>query len=216
MPGDGAAQRVSGRAVLQERLGVSRETLARLDRLEALLIRWSGAINLVARETLSDVWTRHILDSAQIWALRPASARLWADLGSGGGFPGLVIAALAAEQAPEMAVALVESDRRKCAFLRTAAAEMGLRPEIHPERIEALAPLCADIVSARALAPLPVLWPLVRRHLDAGGVAHLPKGARAGAELAEALALWPLAVQKTPSWTDAEAVILSIRESRNE
>ncbi|MCC6006276.1 MAG: class I SAM-dependent methyltransferase [Rhodobacteraceae bacterium] len=177
-----------------------------------MLQRWSGAINLVARPTLQDVWTRHILDSAQLWALRPARGALWADLGAGAGFPGLVIAAIAAEQAPGMAVALVESDQRKCAFLRSAAREMGLAPAIHTARAEVLPPLGADVVSARALAPLPLLWPMVRRHLAPGASALLPKGARAGAELAEALALWPLAVQKTQSWTDPNAVVLTITE----
>lgn len=190
---------------------VAPATLSRLDGFVALLGRWNARINLVARGTLGAVWWRHIADSAQLLALAPPRARLWADLGSGSGFPGLVVAIMAAETRPDLAVALVESDARKSAFLATALREAGIAAAIHTARAETLAPLGADVVSARALAPLAQLLPLVGRHLAPGGVALLPKGAAHAAELAEALASCPAAVHKHPSRTDPDAVILEVR-----
>ena len=118
--------------------GVSRETRERLEVLAALLAKWNPKINLVAKGTVEAVWTRHIADSAQIYGLAPPEARSWIDLGSGGGFPGLVIGAMAAEKNPGLDLALVESDVRKCAFLSTAAGEMGLKIRVLPRRIEAV------------------------------------------------------------------------------
>jgi len=189
---------------------VSRETLARLETYAGLLEKWNPAINLVAKSTLPDLWSRHFLDSAQLFDLRPEGARRWADLGSGGGFPGLVVAILAAEEAPQMRVALVESDHRKAAFLRTVVRETGISADIHAERIETLAPLAADVLSARALAPLSQLLGFAERHLSPSGRALFPKGATYQAELTEALAQWRFDVQKTPSKTDPGSVILSI------
>ena len=120
------------------RLAVSRETLDRLEALEALLKKWNPAINLVAKSTLGSAWDRHILDSAQLYTLAPPKVAHWADLGSGGGFPGLVIAALSHELDPDRRVTLVESDRRKATFLREAARQLGLSAEIRDERIESL------------------------------------------------------------------------------
>lgn len=189
---------------------VSRETLDRLTAYEALLRKWNVAINLVSPQTLSQVWTRHFLDSAQIFALGPDTARTWADLGSGGGFPGLVIAVLAAEKRPDLAVTLVESDRRKSAFLITAARELGLSVAVKSERIEALAPLQADILSARALAPLTDLLGFAERHLAPGGICLFPKGARWREELAPARERWSFQLDPHPSETESEAVILQI------
>ena len=111
---------------LRAHLSVSRETAERLELLCALVRKWTPTINLVSRSTVADIWSRHVLDSAQIWRFRPEKLSNWVDLGSGGGFPGLVIAALAAQDAPEMVMTLVESDTRKTVFLQTAAREMGL------------------------------------------------------------------------------------------
>lgn len=193
-------------------MDVSRETESRLVRFADTLRKWAPRINLVARSTLDDLWTRHIADSAQLFALRPPGARHWVDLGSGGGFPGLVIAILAAEAAPELRVTLVESDSRKAAFLATAARAAGVSPTIHAARAERLPPLAADILSARALASLPALLALAERHLAAHGIALFPKGAGHAGELAEALASWRFAVQKIPSQTDPAGVILAITE----
>jgi len=190
--------------------GVSRETIARLETYAALLRKWNPAINLVARNSLSELWDRHFLDSAQLLSLAPETARHWADLGSGGGFPGLVIAILAAEQCPALHVTCVESDSRKSVFLRTVARETGLDATILTDRIEALAPLNADILSARALAPLPQLIAHAERHLAPGGVALFPKGATAAAELADALATFTFRRDEYPSRTDSAARILAI------
>lgn len=192
-------------------MNVSRETTARLKVYAALLTKWNPAINLVAKSTLPDLWARHILDSAQLFDLCPPEARTWVDLGSGGGFPGMIVAIMALGVNSDLRVTLVESDQRKATFLRTVARETETPVKIHSERAESLPPLGADVLSARAFAPLPMLLSHVHRHLAPTGVAFLPKGAQAEAEIAEALASWAFQVQKTPSKTDPQAVILSIK-----
>lgn len=193
-------------------LDVSRETRDRLSQLGALLAKWNPVINLVSRATLADSWNRHILDSAQLFEYAPAGTTRWADLGSGGGFPGLVIAVLALERAPEMRVVLVESDQRKAAFLNQAARDLGLNAEVIRQRIEIAAPLRADVVSARALAPLSQLCGFAARHLRANGVALFPKGANHAAELDAASKEWRFDVRTHASKTDASAVIYELRE----
>ena len=200
-------------AVLAD-LGVSRETRARLETLANLLAKWSPKINLVAKSTLSQVWTRHIADSAQIYRIAPPEARSWVDLGSGGGFPGLVIGALAAQFNPDLDLTLVESDQRKCAFLATAARDMGIRIAIKPQRIEALTPGPRDIISARALASLPKLLELAEPLAGPGTVALFPKGADAASELTSAARDWHIRHRAHPSATDPNAVILEILEFR--
>lgn len=198
----------AGRAAVG--LDVSRETRERLERYFELLKKWNPAINLVAKSTIEEAWTRHFIDSAQIFDLAPAGVQHWADLGSGGGFPGLVVATLAAGRASAMKTTLVESDRRKAAFLRTVARELDIVVEVIAERIEDVPPLRADVVSARALAPLSVLLDFAERHLVPGGTALFMKGAAYERELTDALASWRFDVQKIPSRTDRDAVILSI------
>src|SRR5262245_48768743 len=129
---------------------VSRETLGRLEVMVETLLRWRKAINLIGRATLDDIWGRHILDSAQLAPLIPAEAKTVADLGSGAGFPGLVLAALR----PALDITLIEADARKSAYLGEAARKMGLprQPKIVVSRIEAAPPARADVVTARALA----------------------------------------------------------------
>ena len=161
---------------------------------------------------MEDLWTRHILDSLQLLSLSPLHARRWLDLGTGGGFPGLIIAIAAVEHRPELEVTLVESDRRKAAFLVTAARAAGVNPVVHAMRAEELAPHQADVVSARALAPLPRLLPLAYRHLAAFGVALFPKGRQCDSELHAALESWRFRVQKVPSQTDPTGVILVIED----
>lgn len=189
---------------------VSRETSDRLEAFAALVAKWTPKINLIAPGTVAEIESRHIEDSAQLYALAPPGFRHWADLGSGGGFPGIVIAILAAEHDPTACVTLVESDQRKATFLRTALRELGLSATVASDRIEALAPLQADVVSARALGPLPTLLGLVARHLAPEGRAILPKGRGAAAEVAAARASWRFDLAETPSKTDPEARILRI------
>lgn len=196
--------------VLPVGLDVSRETLARLQTYVELLKKWNPRINLVSAPTLDEVWSRHILDSAQLLAHAPKAARSWVDLGSGGGFPGAVVAILAKELRPKLSVTLVEADQRKAAFLRAVARETSVPMHIVAKRIEDVAPGSADVVSARALAPLPDLLTYASRHLAHGGVALLPKGANADREIVAAQAVWRFTCEALPSKTDPEAVILKI------
>lgn len=189
---------------------VSRETMARLDRYVALLEKWNPRINLVSRASLADVWDRHIADSAQIWGLRPKDARTWVDLGSGGGFPGLLVAILAEQDAPELRVHLVESDGRKCAFLATVIRECGLTTEVHAERIEHATPPLADVVSARALAALPDLLSLAENLRRPEGIFLFPKGETVHKEITDASRSWHLECRVHPSRTDSKAAIVEI------
>lgn len=190
---------------------VSRETFEALRSFEALVQKWSPAINLVSKNTLASIWDRHIVDSAQVFAVSPASARSWADLGTGGGFPGLVVAILARDKRPDLHVTLVEADMRKATFLRQVAQTLSLDVTVRSERIEAVAPLNADVVSARALAPLPLLLDLAAKHVCPGGVAIFPKGARHEEELSAAKASWAFDVEVQPSLSESGAAILVLR-----
>lgn len=192
-------------------LDVSRETLDRLNRFVALVEKWTPAINLIAKSTLPDIWHRHVLDSAQLFPLAPREPGLWMDLGSGAGFPGIVLAAIAAERSPETRFILVESDLRKATFLRTAIRDLNLKAEVLAERIEALHPMRADVVSARALAPLDVLCGLAAPHLSAESVCLFPKGAAHAGEIAQARKTWKMDLEVHPSMTDSEAVILKLK-----
>ena len=189
---------------------VSRETLARLDRYVALLEKWTARINLVSKASLATVWDRHIADSAQVWALRPENPRVWTDLGTGGGFPGLVVAIFAQEQAPGLKVHLIESDTRKCAFLATVVRECGLSAEVHAERIENVTLPRADVVSARALAPLPELLALAENLRRPEGIFLFPKGETVHNEIADASRSWRLDYRVHPSRTDKNAAIVEI------
>ncbi len=190
--------------------GVSRETLDRLARLADLLGKWGQRINLVAPSTLPEVWSRHIADSAQLYDLAPP-ARSWLDLGSGAGFPGLVIAAIAAERSGPH-VTLVEADGRKSAFLATAAREMGLQITLRTQRIEALDIPPPDVLSARALAPLADLCAHAARLGGPDTTALFPKGARADLELTDAATRWHYHVTKIASRTDGTATILRLTD----
>jgi len=201
---------MSDAAAFRRAFDVSRETLARLETHVALLRKWNQRINLVAPSTLADAWTRHVADSAQLWSLRPADARLWLDLGAGAGFPGLVVAALAAEEAPALTVRLVESDQRKAAFLGAVIREAGLPAEVLADRWERLPPQAADVVSARALAPLDALLKAVDKHRRPGGIGLFPKGETVHKEIAEASVRWRFDHKLTPSRTEPRAAILEI------
>lgn len=191
---------------------VSRETAGRLADYAALLRAWNPKINLVSKQTLAELETRHVADSAQLLALAPADATTWADLGSGGGFPGLVVAILATEARPALRVTLVESDQRKAVFLRTVAQRTGVPVTVLADRIEAVRPLGADVLSARALAPLTTLLDHADRHLAPSGTALFPKGATWRAEVDEALERWRFRCENLPSATSPDGAILRIGE----
>ena len=188
---------------------VSRETESRLDRFVEVLLRWQNKLNLVAPSTLPELWTRHVADSLQLIALAP-KARIWVDLGSGGGFPGLPIA-LAGDAGTQ--VHLVESNGKKAAFLREAARVTGARAVVHQERAEKFGESCAEsvhAVTARAVAPLKTLcdqaFPLVSR----GAIAVFPKGQDVDVELTHAAKYWRLEASKVPSKTSSTGSIVVI------
>ncbi|NIZ11812.1 16S rRNA (guanine(527)-N(7))-methyltransferase RsmG [Phaeobacter sp. HF9A] len=195
---------------ITSRYDVSRETLERLQIYVATLEKWNPRINLVSKRSLEDIWTRHILDSVQIYkAVEPSHS--WVDLGSGGGLPGIVVAILAAEASPDTIVTLVESDQRKSAFLRSAARECGIKISVKSERIESIDPLRADVLSARALADLSDLLAYSEQHLASDGTAVFPKGASWKKEVDNARKRWSFDWEGITSVTEPEAVILKIR-----
>ena len=189
---------------------VSRETREKLGLYQELLVKWSKKINLVSAISLGDASSRHFEDSLQLLELVRGTPRTWVDLGSGGGFPGLVVAILAQEKLPDLKVTLVESDQRKCAFLRTVSRETSCPVEVLPGRIEAIPALDGDILSARALADLPTLLRYAQRHMKSGGTALFPKGRSWQSELKEAEKAWSFDWQRHKSRTNPEAVILEI------
>jgi len=188
---------------------VSRETLEALGDYLALLEKWQARINLVSTESLKDAWTRHIVDSAQLWPLLPPGARTITDLGSGAGLPGLVLGILGRETAGFCAH-LIESDARKCAFLREAARLTGAPIEINNERIEAISAWPSDVVTARALAPLKKLLPLAIPFLKNEGIALFLKGKNAESELTAARDWGTFDAEVIPSRTSPEGAIIKL------
>ena len=189
---------------------VSRETTQRLDTFAALLRKWNPKINLVSASSLEGLWRRHIADSAQLFDLVPSGPASWADLGSGGGLPGMVIGIMAAETAPSLRVTLVESDGRKAAFLSEAGRACGVPVDVVPERIETAKPLRAEIVSARALAPLSALLEYARRHVVPGGICLFPKGEAVHTEIERARTLWRFEPVLHASRTNSGSYIVEI------
>lgn len=192
-------------------LDVSRETLDRLHQLEALVVKWTPVINLISKGSGGDIWSRHILDSAQLFDISESVSGHWVDLGSGGGFPGLVVAILAAEKRAELRFTLVESDKRKATFLRQAAQILDLKLQVRAERIEVCSPLEADIISARALAPLSILCGFSSKHLVSAGAALFLKGAKHEQEVEDARKIWNFDLTTTPSRTDPAGAILMLK-----
>jgi 16S rRNA (guanine527-N7)-methyltransferase len=196
-----------GREDFHRATGVSRETLDRLDAYVALLTKWQRRINLVARASLGDVWRRHLLDSAQLAEYLPAAPARVVDLGSGAGFPGLVLAIVTGH-----GVELIESDGRKCAFLTAVATETGARVTIHQTRIEAMPRRPADVITARACAPLSRLLGYAERFKGPDTVCLFHKGARVDEELTEAAKTWMMDFRRHPSQTDPQGTLLSFRD----
>ena len=187
---------------------VSRETLDRLKRYAELLADWNARHNLVSDRSLADVWKRHFWDSAQIADLVPAGAKTLVDLGSGAGFPGLVLATLR----PELQITLIEATRKKYDFLKVVAGELGLKADIRNERIEEVAPEPFDVITARACAPLSQLLSYAQRFWARGSLALLHKGQNLASELTEAHKSWRIQVEQHSSRSDPSGIILEIRE----
>lgn len=186
-------------------MDVSRETRERLATFAELLLKWTQRINLIAPATLPQVWHRHVLDSLQLLPLIPAGTSRAIDLGSGGGFPAMVLAI-----AGNIPFDLVESDQRKCAFLREAARVTEAPATVHAVRIEAARLPPAPLVTARALAPLRKLLGLAHPFLQESGQALFLKGETAQDELTEASQEWHMVVHRAASQTDPRASILQI------
>lgn len=191
---------------------VSRETAVRLDRFVDALLAWQAKTNLIAPSTIPHLWTRHIADSLQLLPLAPG-ARRWIDLGTGGGFPGLVIACVLAEE-PGASVQLVDSHMRRAAFLREVIRMLALPAIVHCQRIEdfvtgKIEP--PDVITARALAPIDRLAGLIHPLMAPGTKALLLKGQDVEAELTEASKYWNIAADLVPSRTDPHGRIVVIR-----
>jgi 16S rRNA (guanine(527)-N(7))-methyltransferase RsmG len=185
--------------------GIDAATLERLGAHLRLLEKWQPRINLVGRGSLDDPWRRHILDSAQLVPLVPEQASVIVDIGSGAGFPGLVIAIIA-----DRPVHLVDSDARKCAFLREAARLTQTPVSVHNQRIERLEGLKADVVTARACAPLPELLGYAAPLLRPGGRCLFLKGKTAAAELTASEKTWMMRATRLPSRSDPSGTILMV------
>ena len=193
---------------------VSRETMERLEAMDRVLIDYSSQHNLIARSTIEDRWQRHYLDAAQIAPLLPANIRTLFDLGSGAGFPGLVLAAMLEKK--DVCVTLIESTGKKAAFLSAAAQAMGLsNVSVIPERIESQSPQSRpDVITARALARLDKLLGYAFGIADKSTRLFLPKGQDVEGELTQAAKYWHMEVIRHPSLTSPGATILEIGNLR--
>jgi 16S rRNA (guanine527-N7)-methyltransferase len=195
---------------------VSRETAARLDRFVAVLLAWQRRTNLISPSTISSLWTRHIADSLQLLQLVPAgpsgNPSIWLDVGSGGGFPGAVIACSLAD-VPGACVHLVESNMKKAAFLREAIRESKVPAIVHAARIETLGPALEPMphyITARAVAPLPALLTMIAPFLKKGAKAFLLKGQDLDIELTQATKDWNIEAEQVPSKTSRSGRILIV------
>lgn len=195
----------------QNDLNVSRETFERLEAFVALVEKWTAKINLISKQSVHGIWDRHIADSAQIYDLAPKEGH-WVDLGSGGGFPAIVSAILSHGDQAQHQFTLVESDQRKAVFLRTAIRELELVATVKTVRIEKLASVNADILSARALADLGKLIEFAELHLSENGVALFPKGGQWEKEHEQAQLMWSYSCEPITSKTNPEAAILKIKD----
>ena len=190
---------------------VSRETSDKLAQFAQLVEKWTAKINLISKPSIPHIWDRHIRDSVQLYQHAPMGSH-WVDLGSGGGFPAIVLALMSQQDGCQTKFTLVESDQRKCVFLRTAIRELGLDASVINDRIEKIAPLNADILSARALANLKTLVGFANLHLAEDGVALFPKGSNWEAEDVDAREDWQYNCDSIRSETDPSAAVLRIKE----
>jgi 16S rRNA (guanine527-N7)-methyltransferase len=210
--GQGALDLSTDKARALALFPVSRETEDRLNRFVESLLRWQNKLNLIGNSTIDEIWRRHVADSLQLLPLAP-QARTWVDLGSGGGFPGMVVACALTGKAGAC-VHLIESNKKKAAFLREAVGVTGAPAVVHAIRAEKFGESCAepiDVVTARALAPLKTLCDQAFPFLSRGAIGLFPKGQDVDAELTEAAKYWRLEASKVPSKTSPEGSIILIR-----
>ena len=197
-------------SLLLDNLLVSRETLEHLEHYETLVKRWSKSINLISTASVNTMWNRHILDSAQLYLNLPQKCRVWLDLGSGAGFPGLVISVLAKQFYPALHVYLVESDKRKSVFLKTVIRELLLDATVINDRIESADVPKADVVSARALTSLTGLLAYAYPHIKEGGCCLFLKGKNWEKEVIAAQKQWSFDLKINNSITQKGAVTLEL------
>ncbi|MEM1391296.1 MAG: 16S rRNA (guanine(527)-N(7))-methyltransferase RsmG [Pseudomonadota bacterium] len=201
---------ITAKEAVQRR--VSRETFERMEAYEALLIKWQRSINLISKASISDIWNRHILDSLQLTDHAPEDPNFWVDLGSGAGLPGLICAVALTEKSPQTEFTLIEVDQRKCVFLAEASRALGISVNIVRQRIEDVDSLQADVVSARALAPLDLLCSYASRHLSPGGICLFLKGKSLQDEVDQADKSWRMQRELIASRSDPEGVIVRIKD----
>ncbi|MEE8393024.1 MAG: 16S rRNA (guanine(527)-N(7))-methyltransferase RsmG [Rhodospirillales bacterium] len=190
----------------QVKTGINDETMERLAAYRELVVKWRGAVNLIGPATVKDIWRRHMLDSAQILPHLPPNAEPVLDIGSGGGFPGLVLAVIGG-----LEVHLVESNSRKCAFLRQAARATSAPAVIHESRIEDMEPFIAGVITARATAPLEKLLGYAEPFMDNATLCLFLKGRNHDRELTDSEKNWIMETVKVKSLTDRSGVILKLK-----
>lgn len=190
---------------------VSRETKAQLELFVDLVKKWTPKVNLISKNSVPEIWTRHVEDSIQVAGLARDTTK-WLDIGSGAGFPGLVVSICLKGAKQHCKMTLIESDQRKCAFLRTVVRELDLDVSVIGRRIEEHPPQIATVMSARALAPLSRLFEYADLHLGPQGVGIFHKGATWQKELAEASEAWSFQHDVITSRTDQGAAILVIKD----
>ncbi len=201
----------TGKNTFLKFVNVSYETIHRLSLYEEMIISWNQKFNLVSENTISQIWTRHFLDSAQIMKYIPKSAQSLADMGSGAGFPGIVLALLAKEAGRELKVFLIESTKKKARFLKAVAEELKIKVTVREERIEDIKDLKADVITARALTALPELLKYANCLKKKETVFLFLKGARYAEELTEASKYWKFAIDIHPSLTDDSGRVLVMK-----
>jgi len=192
-------------------LDVSRETLDALKYFEDLVVLWNPAINLISNSSISDLWSRHIVDSAQLFLFTLPVEGLWLDVGSGGGFPGIVVSIIAKELAPSLQVVLVESDKRKCVFLRTVIRELGLSVKVINDRIENVKLDDVVYLSARALRNLNSLLFIVENNVSRETVCVFPKGRSYKKELVESQKNWKFDFNLIDSNTSEDSKVIVLK-----
>jgi 16S rRNA (guanine527-N7)-methyltransferase len=206
---EAAAQPEFGPEAFAALAGVSRETLAHLESYVALLREWNAQHNLVSTSSLADVWRRHVWDCAQLARYVPAQARSLVDLGAGAGLPGLILAELLRHK---VQVTLLEATGKKARFLEAASSAMALDVSVLNLRIEDAPPMKFDVITARAMAPLPKLLSYAQKFVGKTSVCLFPKGQNVEAELTKAHKSWKVRVLKHPSLSDPSGTVLEIRE----
>lgn len=199
---------------LASAINVSRETIEHLELYAGMLIEWNAIHNLVSKNSLPYLWQRHILDSAQLARYVPDTALSLVDLGSGAGFPGLVLSEMLRER-PGFRTVLFEATGKKCRFLEAVAERLGLEIEVRNARVETAQPEKFDVITARALAPLDELFAYTQRFFGDKSVALFNKAQNIGVELTNTHKSWKMNSYQHPSISDPRGIILEVRELQN-